>query len=274
MFKARDILYVMIVVFAAAAHAGVGSVISSFDCKAGYRMFVQSIYRDANYLYAVVGDYTNNKIIRLYKYTPSGSFLSVEGVLPGPYPSYGDADHSVRGPRYCGVVYEKETVRDVNLDTGSIASSWSPRGDILGYGYFPNGTRKYVLTEGGKVYRYTAGGSLIGSFAAAGGKSLAVTDRFLVSAGQYVVVAHDYVLVVYTGAGSRVRSFSVRPAPRALLSGAVCGPGYPGECGPTLWCHYWEGGGVWTNHFVYQISLGNGIAVEPTSVGRIKALFR
>ncbi len=256
------------------AHAGPGSVISSFDARPGYRMFVQGICRDADYVYAVVGDYTNNKIIRLFMYTPSGSFVREEGIIPGPYPIYGDADHSVLGVGYFAIVYGESAVRDIDLATGSLVSSWSPRADILGYGYIPNGAYKYVQAKGGGVYRYAAGGSLVGSFAAPGGRSIAVTDKFSGSSGEYVVVAYDYALVIFTKAGSRVRSFPVKPAPRALLSGAVCGPGYPRECGTTLWCHYWEGGGVWTNHFVYQLSLGNGVAVAPASVGKVKALFR
>ncbi len=237
-------------------------------------MFVQGIYRDADYVYAVVGDYTNNRINYLYRYTPSGSFVENVRVLPGPYSVYGDADHSTLGTGYFAVIYGDNSVRDISMATGSLVSSWSPRADILGYGYIPNGAYKYLLAEGGGVYRYAATGSFVGSFAAAGGRSIAVTDRFLGSGGEYVVVAHDYVLVIYTASGSRVRSFPVKPAPRALLSGAMCGPGYPGECGVTLWCHYWEGGGVWTNHFVYQLSLGNGISVEPASVGKVKALYR
>ena len=262
--------------FSAPAYAGPGYVISSFEARPGYRMFVQGIYRDASYVYAAVGDYTNNRITYLFKYTPSGSSVGLARGLPGPYLLYGDADHSALGDGYFAIIYDESSVRDIDLASGSIVSSWSPFADMYGYAYIPGGAYKYVLTEGGTVYRFTVAGSLVSSFAVGWGKSLAASDRFAGRSGEFVIVAGDRAANVYSGAGSLIRTFVVPEAPYLCLKHdtAACGVGYPGECNTTFWAHLTDRMPPWDRDFVYQISLGNGVAVAPASVGRIKALYR
>jgi len=238
-------------------------------------MFVQGIYRDASYVYAVVGDYTVN-FNRFYRYTPSGSLVGSGGGVAGPYCSYGDADHSTLGAGYFAAIYGKNSVRDINIATGSVVSSWSPLADMYGYAYVPGGTHKYVLVKGGTVYRFTVAGSLVSSFGVGWGKSLAASARFAGRAGEFVIVAADRAANVYSGDGSLIRTFVVPEAPYLCLKHdtAVCGVGYPGECNTTLWAHLTDRLPPWDRDFVYQISLGNGVAVAPTSIGKIKALYR
>ncbi|MEE9457532.1 MAG: hypothetical protein V3W11_10330 [bacterium] len=235
-------------------------------------MFVQGIYRDSSYVYAVVGDYTKNHNM-LNKYTVSGSLVGGTG-LAGPYCSYGDADHSTLGSGYFAAIYGKSSVRDINLATGSLVSSWSPLADMYGYAYIPGGAYKYVLAEGRTVYRFTVTGSLVSSFAVGWGKSLAASDRFAGRSGEFVIVAADGAVKVYSGGGSLVRTFAVSRPPYFRHDTAVCGPGYPAECNTTLWAHLTDRMPPWDRDCVYQVSLGNGVAVAPASVGRIKALFR
>jgi hypothetical protein len=236
-------------------------------------LFVQGIYRDAGYVYAVVGDFTNN-FNRLYKYTPSGSVVGWPGGVAGPYCSYGDADHSTLGAGYFGIIYAESSVRDIDLATGSVVNSWSPLPGLCGYAYIPGGAYKYLLDEGGTVYRFTVAGSRLSSFAVGWGKSLAACDRFAGRGGEFVIVAADGAVRVYSGGGSPVRTFAVSRPPYFRHDTAICGPGYPTECNLTLWAHLKDYNPPWDRDWVYQVSLGNGVPVEPTSVGRIKALFR
>lgn len=259
----------------APTYARPGSVISSFEARPGYRLYVQGIYRDAGYVYAVVGDYTVN-FNRFYRYTPLGSLAGSGGVVAGPYCSYGDADHSTLGAGYFAAIYAENSVRDINLATGSVVSSWSPLADMYGYAYIPGGAYKYVLVKGGTVYRFKVAGSLVSSFTVGWGKSLAASDRFAGRSGEFVVVAADRAANVYSGDGSLIRTFVVPEVPYLCLKydTAVCGVGYPAECNTTLWAHLTDRMPPWDRDFVYQISLGNGVAVAPASVGKIKALFR
>jgi len=71
--------------------------------------------------------------------------------------------------------------------------------------------------------------------------------------------------MVYTAAGSAVTTFSIP----GTTYGCVCGPGYPASFGTTFWCNSDFGG-----RRAYQLDLGNGTAVAPVSLGRIRALFR
>jgi hypothetical protein len=221
----------------------------------------------------VVGDFTNN-FNRLYKYTPSGSVIGWPGVVEGPYCSYGDADYSTLGAGYFGIIYDEKTVRDINLATGSVISSWSPLTNMYGYAYIPGAAYKYVLVEGGTVYRFTVAGSLVSSFGVGWGKSLAACDRFAGRPGEFVIVGADGGARVYTGGGSLVRTFAVSRPPYFRHDTAICGPGYPAECNVTLWAHLKDYMPPWDRDWVYQVSIGNGVAVEPSSVGKVKALFR
>lgn len=267
MRKPRGTLVIMIVVFAVAAHAGVGSVISSFYL--GYDLH-SGIYRDRNYVYNVLYR-IDASVIVITKRMASGSNVGIVCSLSRG--SYADADHSPLGEGYFSLTASgtPDVIHDRDSATGSIVASWSPRDDISAYAYVPGGHYKYV-GDGERVFRYTTAGTFVSSFRA-GHYTLAATDCFCGASGEYVVAAGHDLITVYRDGGAFVCSFTAPPGMENY--GACCGPGYPDECGTTLWCIYFRD--FWPYYYdpyAYQISLGNGVAVAPTSVGKIKALFR
>ena len=267
MLKAERIFCAIIVVFAAAAHAGVGSVISLFRI---YSELHSGIYRDSDFVYAVY--YVHNApAVHLHKYTGAGSVAGPVCALRwGHY--YADADHSALGDGYFSLTASgtPDVIHDRNSGTGSVVASWLPRDDISAYAYVPGGRYKYV-GDGEHIFRYTPAGTFASSFRA-NHVSLAATNVYCGARGEYVVAAGDDGITIFRSGGTFVRSFA---APQYMdNSGACCGPGYPDDCGTTLWCIYDKYPQPYNQPYVYQISLGNGIAVAPTSVGRIKALFR
>jgi hypothetical protein len=246
--------------------ARVGSVISSFSLP---NEFHSAIFRGRDYVYAVYYRY-NAPLICINKYTLSGSWAGVVCYLNrGGYP---DADHSALGDGYFSLIASgpKDFVHDRETGGGSIVGSWCPGADIRGFAYIPGARYKYV-TDGWCVWRFTVSGSLVSSFYT-NCVSLAATDVFRGKSGEYVIAAGHKVVTVYSSAGSLKRTFAVPPY--MTNSGAVCGPGYPDDCGTTLWCIYDRYPQPYNEPYVYQISLGNGVAVAPMSVGKVKALFR
>jgi hypothetical protein len=243
---------------AASAFGGVGSVISSFPWSEA-----RNIYRDANYVYSVAGANT------LRRYTVGGSLLGT--VTLSRLTTPGDADHTSAGPGYLGVVESANSVFEYRVANGSFVRSVSTGSTTLGYAYFPASTYVYVHigTYSNIVYRCTTAGSIVSSFTVGSSAGpLAATNRFNDRAGDYVIVGSRIALSarVFTGAGSFVRSF-VMPA---VTYGCVCGRGAPSARGTTYWCNLRMG----TNFYAYQIDLGNTTAVAPTSIGKIKALYR
>jgi hypothetical protein len=243
---------------AACAWGAVGSIISSFEWPGA-----RNAYRDNDYAYSVANVNT------LRAYTVNGSLVksvSLTGLTDA-----GDADHSVLGGAYLAVLDGTNLLRDYVISTGSLARSVAVS-NCVGYGYIPGGAYVYVAA-GTYVYRYTTAGSLVSSFRIIGPYigGIAATRTFKGESGEYVVVAvwaYDWdVGMVYTGAGSAVATFNMP----GTTYGCVCGPGYPASWGTTFWCNSEIGAG---RRWAYQLDLGNGTAVAPTSLGRVKALFR
>ena len=268
MIKAVFCLVLILTLFTAGAcHARVGSVISTFSPWHNYREVVDTIYRDGEFVYGVVRDETK-PWTAIYKYTPSGSFVA-GGPGLDPYGSYGDTDHSTLGSGCFSVVFDGNTVQDIDLLSGSVVNSWAPFSGIKGYAYIPGGRYKYV-SDGNCVYRYTAGGSLASSFfVPAGVSSVSATGAFCGQKGEYIVVTKDADATVFNTSGKQVTKFRL-PKFSIKNFSSVCGVGYPAECGTTFWCLE----AIYYGVYVCQISIGNGVAVEPASVGKIKALFR
>ena len=240
------------------AWGAVGSVISSFPWPGA-----RNVYRDADYAYSVASPNT------LRAYTVNGSL--VNSVSLAGLTDAGDADHSVLGGAYLAVLAGKNMLRDYVISTGSLARSVAVA-NCVGYAYIPGGAYKYVAA-GAYVYRYKTGGSLVSSFRILGPYigGIAATGAFNGQSGEYVIVAvwayDSDVGMVYTGAGSAVATFTIP----GTTYGCVCGPGYPPSFGTTFWCNSEVGAG---RRYAYQLDLGNGTAVAPVSLGRIRALFR
>jgi hypothetical protein len=255
--KVFGLVAVGAVLFAAAvpASAGVGDVISSFKMDGA-----RNIYRDANHVYCVVGTNT------LRRYTVGGSLVGTVALARLTNP--GDADHSPLGPGFMGVVEASNRVHQYRIANGSLVTSMPTGPTTLGYAYFPGGAYLYAHV-GTYVHRYTTTGSFVSSFAVGYATTMmAATNRFEDKAGDYVIVAsRSPRTMVFTGSGGFVRSFNL-PEPPA---GCVCGPGTPYTPKTTLWCNIPVG----ANRFAYQIDLGNkNVAVAPTSLGKIRALYR
>ncbi|HUV87473.1 MAG TPA: hypothetical protein VMX79_10215 [bacterium] len=241
---------------AVCAWGEVGSVISSFPWPGA-----RNVYRGADYAYSVASPNT------LRAYTVNGSL--VNSVNLAGLTDAGDADHSVLGGGYLAVLDGANMLRDYVVSTGSLARSVAVP-DKIGYGYIPGGAYMYVAA-GAYVHRYTTAGSLVSSFRILGPYigGIAATRTFEGRSGEYVVVAvwayDSDVGMVYTATGSTVATFSIP----GTTHGCVCGPGYPASFGTTFWCNSDVGG-----RRAYQLDLGNGTAVAPVSLGRIRALFR
>jgi hypothetical protein len=239
------------------AWGDVGSVISSFQWPGA-----RNVYRDGDYAYSVASPNT------LRAYTVNGSL--VNSVNLAGLTDAGDADHSVLGGAYLAVLDGANLLRDYVISTGSLARSVAVP-DKTGYGYIPGGAYMYVAA-GAYVHRYTTAGSLVSSFRILGPYigGIAATRTFEGRSGEYVVVAvwayDSDVGMVYTATGSTVATFSIP----GTTHGCVCGPGYPPSFGTTFWCNSDASGG----RRAYQLDLGNGTAVAPVSLGKVKALFR
>ena len=262
----------MALAVAAAAYAGVGSIISSFHLGGLWGLYY-CISRDNSYVY-VIRDYQVGGGSTLFAFMPNGKFAFSSGV--GPFNS--EADHSVLGDGYMAVVhwYQGTRIYDYAASTGSVVGSWAPLEKMSAYAFIPGGRYKYVITRdypySGYLCRFTTEGSLAGSFSVgpeAG--ALAATDTFAGRSGEYLIVAKGSLMTVYSASGSVVASYVHFQSPTSN-HGCVCGPGYPAEYGTTLW--YVQS--VWYEYdaYVFQAYLGNGVGVAPASVGKVKALFR
>lgn len=274
MVKPRGILYVMIVVFATAAHAGVGSVISSFYAGDRWQRDY-CISRDNSYVYVIM-DYQEGGGSPLKAYTPDGEFAFSSKVAA----HHSEADHSVLGNGYMAAIhwYGVSRIFDYSVYSGSIVGSWAPMEKMAAYAYIPGGRYKYVLSgeyaQDYYIYRFTTEGSLVSSFSTGLGiGGLAATDKFAGRDGEYLIVAKRWRRYVYTTSGSLIASFNHYQSDTTNY-GCVCGPGYPADYGTTLWYIQSVRYPYPYDAYVFQAYLGNGVAVEPTSVGRIKALFR
>ncbi|UCH79461.1 MAG: hypothetical protein JSU81_05795 [Candidatus Coatesbacteria bacterium] len=251
--------------------AGPGSVISSFQVSGGYDLAF-SAYRDADYVYAI---FQSPMFSYARIYSPAGSFVRESGVWWGRYVPE-DADHSFLGPSYITLAVEKGVA--TYLKTGGAPVRWDHQNliETLGYAHFPGSPYYYVgvwvdphYTEY-FIYRFSTGGSLISSFEPSYGFKLAATDRFAGAPGEYLIAYGGSPCGVYEPAGSLVATFNHEAG--HSLYGGTAGPGYPASYGTTLWAMRF----TYPYGVVYQIDLGNGSPsnLEPTSLGRVKALFR
>jgi len=258
---------------AAPAPGRLGSIISSFRIGSLWGYYY-CISRDNSYVYVIM-DYQEGGGSPLKAYTPDGEFAFSSGVGS---PFHFEADHSVLGDGYLAVVHWYQTMRiyDYVARTGSVVGSWAPLEKMYSYAFIPGGRYKYVVSgeyaQDYYVYRFTKEGSLVSSFSTGLGiGGLAATDKFAGRDGEYLVVAKRWYRYVYTTSGSLIASFNHYQSD-TTNHGCVCGPGYPADYGTTLW--YLQSVRYENDAYVFQAYLGNGVAVAPASVGKIKALYR
>jgi hypothetical protein len=262
----RALSTVVALVLASAACGCVGSVISSFFVSTNWHEEPVGVYRDDSFVYTIICDLG---IWRFKTYTPTGSLVGTKLI----HAYLTDADHSVLGDGYFAACNGRESdVRDFVTSSGSFVGSWPTPSVPYGYAYIPNTGYKYYADRS-YVYRFTTAGSLVNTFSPRiEPGALAASSRFAGREGGYIIlggVAGGINPHVYTGDGSLMATFK---RPGYLNQGSVCGPGYPAENGITYWCNQVSGRYNYT--YVFQVSLGNGVAVAPTSIGKVKALFR
>jgi hypothetical protein len=253
-----------VTVVASPAFGAPGDIISSFTVQTP-ALRTAGVYRDGAYVYFVVS-WTPAPIASAYKYTPDGTFIgNVDFNRPNSYP-LNDPDHSRRGDGYMTAGTEGDFLITYNMSTGAwVENTHLPIQDIQGYAYRGDGaTFAFVTDDSWITYKFNPAWNVVASFSWGGG--LAATRRYEGRAGNYVIL-NGNPADVYTGAGSLVGTF---PCP--ANAGCVCGPGYPASWGTTFWTYRRVAG---NNYMVYQIDLGNGLtAVEPASLGKVKALYR
>jgi hypothetical protein len=165
-------------------------------------------------------------------------------------------------------------------------SFWTLRGTMVsGFNVYATGTDPYDFFWDGthyqfeslpeRLWRFTPAGSLAGSWTPPAWPTyhvwgLAYLAKFNNVAGSYIVTTGLYSgagTVMTLSGGSLVATFDTA----TCIARGVCGgrAARPGRYGEVLWILGIDG-------YVYQIDMGNGpgSAVEPASVGRVKALFR
>ena len=253
-------------VVAAAAQAGVGSVISSFRMTGVGATAAKGIYRGDTFVYAVV-DAAGDNYLRIY--TTAGSLVG-SVVLAGA-DSPRDADHSLLGSGYLDVFdYGKKMLVTYTFD-GAMVNSKAVPSDTTAFAYIP-GTSRYFLARDQMIFRYTLNDVLVNKFYVGGTLGgLAASGLYNGKEGQYLVVGRSGTggySFVYTGAGSLVDSFVV---PGAGTYGSVIAPGAFMDSAQTYWCVQTVGSYRWA----YQVDVGaTAPAVMPASVGKVKALYR
>ena len=253
---------------AASAYANLGSIISSFPANFGLS---HSVCRDADYVYIVTIPY-HGFSGGFYKYTPTGSRIGFNGFIPSEERVPEDADVGFLGPGYLTVALEAG-ISTYNMEGFFVREDHHTLIESIGYAYRTGGPYYYVETGSYKdavyaVYRFDTTGSLLGSFTPAYPGSLAATDRFDGMTGEYLIAAAGTASAAYTPLGSVVATF---PVDVGWHMGCGIGPGYPASYGPTLWIGHYVGAG---SGWIYQIDLGNATAVEPTSLGKVRAVFK
>jgi hypothetical protein len=257
---------------AAVSFGALGSVISSFMVNNYWTWSVYAPARDSNYLY-MPNSYYTTPVFLLYTRLPTGTIVRSPGLEGFGNGGFTDADASILGDGYYTAIHVVDsTYRLLNYRAtdGSLVSSWILSGDVRGYAYAP-GSDHLFLSTSSNIVRFTTTGSQLNSFAAPNTTHIAVTNTLAGRNGEYILASSGNVVRAYTTAGSIVTSFNMPGVNNDL--GVVCGPGYPATNGTTLWCSLRVIAGSYIQ-YLFQLSLGNGINVEPSSLGRVKAIYR
>lgn len=259
---------------AAAAFGAVGDVISSFHIPRG--PMIAGLYRDAEYVYLII-DKVPGKLLRTY--TVDGSFVRSMPLEKSGSNAYA-SDHSPEGSGYFALFEYPPLPSDFmyvisyDLATGSVVDSidiaahtifWEPQG----FAYVPGSPNMYVAiyymeVGPGWVLRCTTTGSISGNIVKLS-DDLAATPVYNSLEGEYVILGRSPNRV-FTSSGSLVGSFTVPGSAWA----SVCGPGAPSSYKTT----YWYLTRINYEYYCYQIDLGNTTKVAPTSLGKIRALYR
>ncbi len=253
-------------IFAAGAAADYPSIISSFRISGKTAPYARGIYRPwySNIIYGIFYDGPGRHSLRIFTTVGSlvGTYPMSGGVL------LGDADFAPAGyAGYFAVIDEGTHELKAYTSTGSFYRVIRTLpSDVVGYGVGGHVTAYvYLGTRGGFVYRYTPEWSFLTSY------STGVEIGDLAAGQGYNGYWGDWLEVgparsgepvrVYTGGGYFYGSFSLpgvsnRGASAGFRSAYVC----LRDLGTEIWA--------------YAVDLGPLMPVVPTSLGRVKALFK
>jgi hypothetical protein len=253
-------------IFAGSAYSLYPSIASSFPLRGVTPPDPRGIHYAANNIHVI--SQTGAGKNYLYKYTWDGSFIS-SVVLPGAQ-GLADADRLPEPypDEYFAVV--DIVPNDVKIYTtgGSLVGTFlQPPAHTVAIGVGGHVfDYVYLATREGVVFRYTSGGSLMGSFATG------IEPGDLTGSGGYGSEWGDYIQLSPRGSAGPIYSYH---AHNGSLVGTFnlpgvrnCGASTPAKCG--YWCIREGIGAFW----IYEVYLGSGMPVEPASLGRVKALFK
>jgi hypothetical protein len=281
----KSLVAFLIFTAAGLADATVGSVISSFRVPGEYASSVDAIYRDSSHVYCMVWHWVEpfNAYTELQRFTASGSRVSRTKVEP--YYTYNDADRCHLGAGYFAVL-DGSFLKYVVKETGAVVGSCQ----VFGPGTSSpvnlawDGTHYYVSSGStrGDFRRYTPSGAYAGTWSSTqwppgltmclattfAHRTKKVAGRFLVAAAYY----RDEPCCIINMWGGKVTATWSNPA-MTYTCACYGDSSKPATYGAALWL-----GGRRRDEslWVYEVDVEarDAAAVVPSSVGRVKAIYR
>jgi hypothetical protein len=264
--RLRRGICVVAVAAAFASQALAATVVSSFKIDDIGAAKATGIYRDWDYVYGVLSSGGQDY---LTTYTTDGSLVRSVALTRANSPR--DADHSELGSGYFDVFdYGRKMLVTYKKSGGFVKEKPLPS-DTTAYAYVRDSSR-YFIARDQMIFRYTTNDVLVNKFYVGGDiGGLAASPVYDGKNGEYVIIgragAGGYSYV-YTGGGSLVDSFVV---PGVGTYASVVGRAEPKELQRTYWCVQGIGSARWA----FQVEIeGTAPAVEPGSIGKLKALYR
>ncbi|NIT36063.1 MAG: hypothetical protein GTN49_06135 [candidate division Zixibacteria bacterium] len=254
MMKKLFVGFALVGVFGACAFAALGDVISSFPITGN--IMAHGVAWNGQYLAVTDFHYAGSRMWR--HYTTTGSLVGSFDPPRGPYsPVQFGAEFD--GTYYWGSDLFRQKYVYRFTTQGSTISSF-PAPDPSGIAW--DGEYLWIMSlyDGGTVRQYTTGGSVVKSFRVApitSGYDMAWDGTYLWCANR-PLSGPNYIFR-FTTQGSVLASFA---APGTFTTGCGCDGRY-------LWLSDNSG-----TRRVYQVDGGLTQNVAPSSVGKIKALFR
>ncbi len=246
---------------ASTAYAYLPTIISSFRMSGTAPPYARGNYGSYGIFYATDGDNY------LYKFNTVGSLISAVR-LPGAV-RLGDADYHPPGypSGTFGVVDEGANNVKVYSFDGSLVGTWrAAPSNTVGYGVGGHMEDIYYLgTRDGVISVYNDRGSFVNSYATGVPTAdLAAGMSYLGYPGYYLFLGPSRIgdpVRVYIGYGSLCGTFKL---PGLYNVGAIT------FVKADYWCLRHTGTEIWA----YHVNVGPFMAVEPASLGKVKALFK
>lgn len=256
----------------------IGSVIRSFYMTGLSGTYALGIYRDSSYVYGIGYNASTDYLLR---FTATGSSAG-SVTIPGCSTPRG-ADKCHLGNGYLCLVDPAGRLYIYRTAGGSPVTSFSSGGTPWSMNVFWDGT--YYNVNGYSnlrtFYRYTTSGSSAGTWSCSGWPSsmtyiggAAYAQRGNNSTGPYFVAGswssgQPMCMTTYP-AGSLVRTWSM---PSSNCNGLCYGDSSsPSTYGGAIWANWYTGSSLYA--YEVDIDARGGSAVTPTSLGKVKSLYR